>query len=482
MKNERIRIGLAGAVHSNMPGDDAGAYTAAIDAVEKLSKTMDFDLSVFRKPLSSEEDGRVARDFMDGEKVDFTLVFNASLPFGRVILPLARVRSFLGLWSIPEPSTSGVLQLNSFCGTNMLGAIIGNYLREYDIPFKWFYGRSDEPRFLERFDLTLRAMRAIKALSTSRIGQIGGLANGFENMYVDERVLEKKFGTVLQSRHSVEEIVARAEKFTDAEVARDIESMGREGKLDMKLLDRTQVEKSARVHLALAAFARDNDYDALALSCWSRFQEVYGIAVCGAMSRMNQDGIVTPCEADVASAVTMLLLNALNGQKAALSDLVAFDEADSSLCLWHCGVAPSSWADDRGVVWDNHFNIGKYEGCAWCGDGVVADMRFRAGPVTISAMNNDFDDLLILTGNVMKKPGYSGSGGWVNGLRLNGRETGIADLMETIVDCRVNHHYASAFGDLTGALNEFASWKGVSVLDKIGYKPYLSNPRKIRDR
>lgn len=481
MKKNTLRIGLAGAVHPNMPGDDEGLYRNIRAAMSELADAEDFELYSLEKPLRSEADGAAARNFMDAAEVDFTLLFNASLPYGRIILPLARVRSNLGLWSVPEPSSSGVLQLNSFCGTNMLGSIIANYLREYDIKYKWFYGMPDTAPFLERFRLTLRALQAMKTLRTARIGQIGGLADGFENMYADERVLEKRFGTYLQTRHTVEEIVARAEAIDNSAVRSDAAVLAASGSLDLRRLSSVQVEKSSRVYLALRDFAREHDYSSLAVSCWARFQETYGIAVCAALSRLNEDGIAAPCEADIPSAVTMLMLNALSGGKASLNDLVALDDADGSFNLWHCGVAPACWADGRGVRWDNHFNIGSYKNCAWCGDGLVADMSFKPGPVTISCMNNDFDDLLILTGEVLEgKSGYSGSSGWIGRPKLNGSPLDHDDLINTIVVQKVNHHYAAAFGDFTNELNEFAAWTGLRVLEPVPYKPYLQHLARSR--
>lgn len=474
MKNLKVRVGLVGAIHPNMPGDDEGLIKRAATAMEGLSAELGFDLSVYGPAVRGEADGEAARAFMDAAGCDLVLILNASLPYGRVILPLARAKGAIGLWSVPEPTTSGVLQLNSFCGTNMLGSIIANYLGEHDIPYKWFYGLPEDARFRRRLEVTVRALRAVKALKGARIAQIGGLADGFENLYVDERVLEKRFGTALQSRHTVEEIVALAAAQPAAAVAAEVKRMAAESKTGVAGLNAAHVEKSARVYLALRGFASDNGYDALALSCWSRFQKVYGVAVCAAMSRLNEDGLVTPCEADVTSAVTMLVLNALNGGKAALCDLVAFDESDSSLNLWHCGVAPASWAGPGGMKLDNHFNIGKYEGCAWCGDGVVADLRFKSGPITIGNVRNDFRELFVLSGDSLgDKSGYSGSGGWVGNLRLNGEATGVEDLLNTIVVGKVNHHYAAARGDLTHELNEFAAWTGLRVVDKIPAKPYL---------
>jgi L-fucose isomerase-like protein len=473
MNIEAVRVGLVGAVHPNMPGDDEGLYARIAAAMDGLSREMGFELSVVPSPLRSEADAEAARAFMDEEGADLVLLFNASLPYGRVILPLARAKGAIGLWSVPEPATSGVLQLNSFCGTNMLGAIVANYLGEHRIPYKWFYGAPEDPRFRRRLAVTVKALRAVKLLRRARIGQIGGLADGFENLYVDERALERKLGTRLQTRHSVEEIVALAEARSAGDVAAELERMGREAPFAAGVA-KDQAEKSVRVYLALKDFAAERGYHALALSCWPRFQQAYGIAVCAAVSRLNDEGTVAPCEADVPSAVTMLALNAMGGGRASLNDLVAFDESDSSLCLWHCGVAPGCWAAEGSLCWDRHFNIGRYEGAEWKGEGLVARMGFKAGPVTVAALRNDFEELFVLAGEVIEgKEGYAGSGGWVGGLRLNGCGVGVEELMNSILVGRVNHHYAGGFGDLTDELNEFAAWTGMKVLDPIPYKPYL---------
>ncbi len=474
-----VKIGLVGAVHPNMPGDDVGLFREIMERMDALAAELGFHLVCHSEPLCSEEDAEQARSVMDEAAVDLTLLFMPSLPFGRVMLPLARVNSRIGLWSVMEPAKSGVLQLNSFCGMNMLGSIIGNYLRRYDIRFKWFYGMPADEMFRERLVVTLQALRAIKTLQRARIGQIGGLANGFENLYIDERDLEKRFGTRVQTRHSVEEIVGRAKQIADSRVAAETASMLNDGPLNKATVATAHLDKAVRVFLALRDFAHEQRYDALAVSCWTRFQEVYGVAICSAMSRLNNEGIVAPCEGDILAAVNMLMFNAMGaGGKASLHDLVSMDVQDSSINLWHCGVAPGCWANRRGVVWDTHFNIGRYDGNEWKGEGVVADMQFKPGRVTLCTMDSSLESLFILSGDMMdNKAGFAGSSGWVNNLQLNGEPTDLRDLLNTIAVMKVNHHYPAAYGDFTNQLNEFAAWTGMGVIDKVPYKPYLQSKR-----
>ena len=242
---------------------------------------------------------------------------------------------------------------------------------------------------------------------------------------------------------------ARAKTYDAAAVQLEIPRINAGNCCVSKNVSSNDMDKMARINLALLDFSKEHNYDSLAISCWSRFQEVYDVAVCGAMSRLNDIGIVAPCEADITSAVTMLMMNAINSSASSLNDLVALDEEDNSLALWHCGVAPGCWADGNGVTWDSHFNIGEYEEGEWKGRGVVADMNFKSGIKTIATIRSDFTSIFLMTGeSIVEKKGYNGSGGWLNKLKVNGRDVSVPDLINTISLGQVNHHYPAAFGDL----------------------------------
>ena len=473
--NKKVKVGLTGVVHPNMPGNDKKIYQQIVKDMKLLSNEKDFDLVTIPEVLESEKASRKGKEKLEDNNVDFTMIFSASLGYGRVLLPLAKIDSYIGLWSIPEPTKSGVLQLNSFCGTNMFAAILKNYFKHYDIPYKWFYGYPESDIFMERFEITLRAMKAIKVLENSRIGLVGDIADGFENFNFDERLLDKKLGTYIQQRHTVEDIVARAKDINKEQVDKDLEEFLEMGNWNKDRVSEEDVRKSSRVYLAFKEFANENDYNALAISCWPKFQEVYDLAVCSAMSRLNQDGIVAPCEGDIMGTLNMLVLNAMSGNRATINDLVSIDQEDESFNFWHCGVAPACWANKNGVTWDQHFNIGEYkENGEWDGKGVVADLTFKPGPITVFRMDNNFDDLLIMKGEVMAdKDSFYGSSGWVKNLQINGNKLSTKDLINTLIVNHVDHHFPTVYGDFTDELMEFANWKSMSVLNEISYKPYF---------
>ena len=197
---KKVKIGLTGFFHGNMRGDDKRGLQPGAGGYARAFKGTGFDLVILPDPIRSYEDSEKAVRELNAQAVDFTMVFFASFGSGRSALPLAKLESRLGIWSVPEPASSGVLPLNSFCGTNMFSAILANYLKYDDIPFKWFYGFRGNPLFDERFSVTLHVMEALCELAQTRIGCIGYVADGFENMNFDEVQIQKMFGTYVGRR------------------------------------------------------------------------------------------------------------------------------------------------------------------------------------------------------------------------------------------------------------------------------------------
>ena len=222
--------------------------------------------------------------------------------------------------------------------------------------------------FKERFEITLQALRAIKSLASSRIGCVGPLVAGFDHLATSEAQIENLFGTTVGRGHSVEEIVGLATAVPANQVKAELVQIESEGTRTAKVSDES-MGRFARLNIALAELANRYHYNALAISCWSRLQEIFEVAACGAVSRLNQAGIVTSCEADVDGAIGMLIDKAMSGAPASLVDLVSLDEADLSLNIWHCGPAPRCMANPAGLNWDEHFDLGRMENQQWCGLG-----------------------------------------------------------------------------------------------------------------
>lgn len=173
----------------------------------------------------------------------------------------------------------------------------------------------------------------------------------------------------------------------------------------------------------------------------------------------------------------MLLLNYLCAGPAALMDVSDLDEEDQTVLLFHCGVAPISYADQRGVFLMPHSILGRRRsnGGLERDLGTVADMIFRPGALTAMRVLGEADLLFVVSGNVLadKGKGFDGSRGWMGGLTIKGESVSVQDFVNTLIVGRVPHHLAITYGDLSGPLLELAAWLGMKTLDKIPYQAYL---------
>lgn len=474
---EKLKVGLVGTYQKNFNINLAlQKLRESIEFLEDLSQKEGFHFYPISKGIVHREDVVRAKKELEDKKIDFLLVQNCSISAGDNILPFAGMRSYLGLWSIPEPTEEGSLPLASFVGSNMYASIIGHYLADYDIPFKWFFGAPQDRIFLDRFKLTLKVLKALKSLANSHIALIGGVAPGFYDLYLDQRNLQSIYGVSISS-HELSEVLEKARAYPESKVEKIVKQIKSEGK-NTNIDDET-FARATRVYLALGEIVKNNGYQALALSCWPKFQSEYGLAPCSIVGRLNQNGIVVACEGDISGALSMLLSNYLNQQCSTLMDLPKFDWRDESLLMWHCGPAAKCWADNKGITYRTHFSLGTQEpGQPVRGVGIVNDMTFKSGPITITRITNEGTKIFLATGKIMdkKKKSYYGSGGWVSDLKIGFRSVSALDFVNTIMVNRVQHHFTLAFGNLTEEMIEMASWLQIQPLEAVPYQKYMQNP------
>lgn len=477
---EKLRIGLVGTSQLSFPGDKAAAFKGCADGMQALSGQLGFELVVYPETVINREDAIRSVAAMEAEKVDFLLVQHTSYSAGQLAPVLAKIRGAnVGFWAIPEGAVDGVVPFNSLCSINMHMGIVAHYLRDYAIRVKWFYGYATDAEFIRRLTITVRALTAIKNMRRSRIALVGGVAPGFNDLYDDERNLNRRFeGLYFNRLHEYSEIKDRALRYSDAEIAPIAENMvacscGYADEAAKKTLN-----ISARIYKAYCAFIEENDYDAIAVSCWPKFQDDFQYSVCSVVGQLNDEGTVMACEGDVMSAVSMLALKYIaGGDVPMLMDMSAFDEADESVLLWHCGPAAARYCKENGYkLGCNYSGMAHEPGkgvTARC--GVARDMVFDANPVSVMRLTGECDKLFQMGGRFQQpgKPSFHGSRGWCDHLTFNGEAIGAKDLLNTILCTGFQHHFPVMIGDYTDEIKEFAAWLGLKPLKKIPYADYL---------
>lgn len=474
MKNIlKPKIGLVGMMARPFRGKKEDYFAGDAQAMHALSESLDFELKILPDGIYTMEDARAAANELSAWDADYILVQLSSFASGDFIRPFARTGIRMGLWAVPEgaPTSEGGLPLNSFTGLNMNNSILRRYFTAYPHPVKWFFGRPEDPLFAERFRVAVAALRAVVNLRGAKIGLIGGVAPGFDNLIVDPRVFEAKLGIRVQSLE-LDVVLSKARQVKNNEqLEKKADSFLQPG-VHMAAELRPYLLELAKLQLAFENLVESQGFDALALSCWPRFQIEPGVAVCSLVGQLNSLGVITACEGDVPSAAGMLALQYLtNGDTVTLMDLVSVDPTDDSLLLWHCGPTAPSLAGEGGVTMDSLWLFDGEDGSRM---GLHNDLVLKGGTVTVMGFTPNLDLMLVYSGRIdPQKPSYKGSRGWLKEIAIKGKPVRVPELVETLVGCGYQHHYPLVYGQLTAAALEMAAYLGIPPIEAASYQDYL---------
>ena len=216
------------------------------------------------------EEGSVrAAEYFREEQIDFLLLQTAACSMGEQLLPLVKAAPRLGLWATPDPEQEGEIKIHSVVSMSHFASILKRYLKHEDIPFKWFYGHIETAAFRDRFAVTIRALTAVKNIERARIGWIGNLSPGFNDMIFDERLLRSRLGIAVLP-HELAELVERAKAY-DAQPVNAAISEIKAAASAITVSENSAFDRVTRLYLALRDMARDFEYDALAVQCWPNF-------------------------------------------------------------------------------------------------------------------------------------------------------------------------------------------------------------------
>jgi len=469
----KLKIGLLGVWYESFNEDLAKRiYRDSVVSMTKLSAKWDFDLIAADEATNDVAACGDIRARFETSDVDMVLLQSSSFAAGEIVAIFADLGVPIGLWAVPEPETTGPLLLNSLCGVNLYAGILGTYLAERNVKYKWYYGLPDSEMFQDRFDPTIRALKGIKALDGAKFANIGGTPEGYYDVYWNDGRLRSKFNIAVD-RHELTKILAQADALSKRDVKKVTEEIQAEVPSDGISTD--EFMKLARVYIVIERLIQEHDYAGVGVACWPQFQELYGLTACTTLGRLNEKGHVAACEGDVPSAISMALLKAIGGDKPILMDLSALDISDDTVMLWHCGVGHPTWTEH--CVQCRHTIIQ-----AKGDDGVTRpapaayDMVLKASPVTLMRITDGGNRLLLATGETLgdTKPSARGTRGWAGNFKLNGEEPiSSLEFINTVLVNGFEHHYPIAMGNLSDAILEFAAWMDIKPLEKVPYRPYL---------
>ena len=470
---EVLKIGFVGTAISPYYAEEQKVRKNSEVHLKKILENFDVELISFHKTIFSKDDSVEAENLLKN-KVDFLLIQTSSCSSGEQLYPLCNISSKIGVWAVPDIEKEGGVKLHSLVSTSHYLGIIKKTLSERKIKTKWFYNYADTDEFKNKFLITVKSLIAQKKLKQSRIGLIGGISPGFDNMIVDNDKIKQNIGTIIDEA-TILELVDKAKNFKQSIIDEEIKKI-KNAATDITVSDDDSFNKVTRVYFALKQMREENNWDSLAVQCWSQFQELYGIAPCMAYGWMgSEDGIAVSCEGDVQGAISMLLLNYISNteKSSTLLDLATFDREADAVLMWHCGVSPRHFANEDGIKWVDHSTLGRKTEKKY---GIAGDQVFKAQSSTTTYLGNNAERLLVLNSEIFNhtNKGYDGTRGWFKETKLNRLNISAENLINTLNMIGHEHHYAVGQGNHSKELLEFAAWNDLKLVDEIPLVDYIS--------
>ncbi len=473
---KKLRIGFAAGFMDGFSRTGLELFAKYQGELDTMSQELGFEILHFKKEMLTVQDARKIRHEADEKDIDFLLLFHPAYIIGDLVYEVLKTKALIGLWAIEEPRDEGPMPLASFVNLSQNISIAHHNFKNGIKKAKWFFGPIDGPFFRPRFEITVKALTAVKNLKDAKVAQIGKLADGHINHYNDVRDIYRWTGVDISRDYEVEDIIAMGDKMSGKDVSEELEKL--ESSTTSQRISRGKIDGSVRMYLAIKHICKENVYSAVAFSCWPKLMPLKGMTGCLINAMLNNAGIVAGCEADALSTVSMLALKYLSDASTVLTDLPKFDAADNSLMLWHCGTSPFDMSDSRGVTLDRHYFADYTSEERYKDVGPITDVVFKPGGLTVFRFTGEAESFYYFTGTVFNegKKTFHGSRGWVKDLRLYDEPVAVVDLMNTLLVNGLPHHYPMVLKDVGKYVEELAYWKGLKKIRKARYRDYLYVP------
>lgn len=282
------------------------------------------------------------------------------------------------------------------CSACCVPELAGAFTRA-GIDFRTITGTlEDDDRALREIEDWVMAAAAVRSLSTARIGFLGHNYPGMLDMYSDFTQVHSQVGCHVEVLE-IDDLVARVEDAPQPDVDEkiaEIRAMFRfadpVGDPIAAPITEEALDWSARVAVGLDRLVADFDLQALTYyyrGLNGNINERVGAGVIVGNSLLTARGIPTAGEADLKTAIAMLLLDRL-GAGGSYTEFYALDFDDEFILMGHDGPGHIAISDEQPVVRALRLYHGK------AGGGLSVEFNVKHGPITIVGLSQTVDGRL----------------------------------------------------------------------------------------
>lgn len=454
------KIGLVGvALKMHFQWDSAvKRYKQAVASAKRTFASGPFELVAADEPFESPEALVDALDKMHAQGIRGLVLLHASYTAGEMASYLGRWLLDhpmpLMSWATPEP-TGGRLTANSLCCQNF----ILNGLSRLAVKYAWMFKDVDDFDVMEQLGRFARTVRARARMIHGKTMVVGvGRVPGFYDAECDELAVMKRFGLRFD-RVELAEVIERGKKFEAAKVKRVMEALTESPQCSMNNVDEAQFLGTLRLALATLEMAAEQNYIAAAIRCWPTLLDQHGYAADGAIALLNDQGLPTADESDMPGMVTMAAMHLLSEGAAipTLMDISLLDAGANRMGFWHCGGSATRLLRE-GTKFQTRRHSIMENADESTAVGMLIESLLATGPVTVARYRSpDLAKVFSFEGEVVDSP-MAFRGAYAE---VEPREYRADQIMGSILDQGMDHHWIVGRGHLQEGLTMLNHWLGV---------------------
>lgn len=380
-------------------------------------------------------------DFETHNRPQVLIIQIGTFPDGEVPLSIAeRIRVPIIIHSLPEPEIGSRIAINSLCGANLTTFT----LTEMGFAHKAIHGAVSDPFVQAQLSSYVKAGLVLSSLKQQRMGLLGFRAPGFYPCVFDELLIRRTFGIGID-HIPLSEVTAQLLK-EDRKSA----PVSDFPKIEGGSLSTESIASIEKYYSALGTVLKNSGHKFFAIKDWP---EIMGLEAPGGiwpgLGWLLDEGYLLAPEGDVNAAVTMAILNRLNGTTPFFADISAWDDQTNALALWHYGGAPSLASDPAEIRYGE--------------EGREVQFTLKPGVGTMVRFGYHKQQFRILAISVEildKKVQLRRAGAWVKTVKQPAR-----DVVQTMLDDGWEHHVVLTYGDVIPELRAISRFTGIPLTE-----------------
>lgn len=256
---------------------------------------------------------------------------------------------------------------------------ICTYLNQLNIKHYLFI---NEETLIDEITSLALSYNAKKIMNGLRLGVIGGLSSWLISSNIDYTEVKNKFGIEIIDIN-INEIYQFIQKPLDIKYPSDYDKLTQKNPFNEKLLYDAIV-----VYNSLKYIVKKYNLYGLTIKCFDLIKK-YKISACLALSLLNDEGIVSACEGDIPTLLTMVLVRCLTSKESFMANLSHIDFQNNECVFAHCTI-PRRMCLDYSL--DHHFETN---------ESIALKGELDLKPISVIKLSPKLNKMRIISGHIV---------------------------------------------------------------------------------